>query len=218
MQQLFPDEGKTIPKLRFPEFREDEEWEEKILEQVANYENGKAHEQDIVEIGNFVIVNSKYISTDGEIKKFTDTAFCPAKKEDILMVLSDLPNGRALSKCFFVNTDNIYTVNQRICRITPIKVIGIMLFYVLDRNSYFLAFDDGVKQTNLRKEDVLNCPILLPNNLSEQQKIANCFSLIDELISVQSRKLETLKIHKKGLMQQIFPSAHDFIIVSDKRI
>jgi type I restriction enzyme S subunit len=206
MQQLFPAEGETIPKLRFPEFRNDVEWVETTMEQVADYENGKAHENDISESGKFIVVNSKFISTDGKIKKFTDKAFCIAKKENILMVLSDLPNGRALAKCFFVGADDLYTVNQRICKITPIKAVGIMLYYTLNRNPYFLAFDDGVKQTNLKNEDVLHCPILLPKDLKEQQKIADCISSIDELIKTQGQKLDALKVHKKGLMQQLFPA------------
>ena len=81
MQQLFPAEGETVPKLRFSEFIDVEEWEETMLGQVAKYENGKAHEQDIDETGDFIVVNSKFISTDGEVKKFTNTAFCIAEKE-----------------------------------------------------------------------------------------------------------------------------------------
>jgi len=209
MQQLFPAKGETIPKLRFPEFRDAGAWEEKALNQVADYENGKAHEQDIAESGEFIVANSKFISTEGEVKKFTNIASCIAEKEDILMVLSDVPNGRAIAKCFFVDSDNLYTVNQRICKIVSKKVVSIMLFYVLNRNPYFLAFDDGVKQTNLKKDDVLNCPILLPKGRKEQQKIADCLSSLDELITAHAQKLDTLKAHKKGLMQQLFPSTDE---------
>jgi type I restriction enzyme S subunit len=120
------------------------------------------------------------------------------------MVLSDVPNGKAIAKCFIVDVDNKYTVNQRICKLSTSGVNSIMLFHSLNRIPYFLAFDDGVKQTNLRKDDVLNCPILLPKELKEQQKIANCLSAVDELISTQAEKITTLKAHKKGLMQQLF--------------
>jgi len=206
MQQLFPAEGETVPKLRFPEFRDAGEWEMKTLGQVADYENGKAHEQDIDEQGKYIVVNSKFVSTAGEVKKFSHAANLLAKKDDILMVLSDVPNGRAIAKCFYVDKDNTYTVNQRICKLSAKNAVSVMLFYMFDRNSYFLAFDDGVKQTNLKKDDVLNCPILLPKDLKEQQKIADCFTLIDELIVEHAKKLDILKAHKKGLMQQLFPS------------
>ena len=202
-------EKALAPELRFPEFRDAGEWEDKPLGEVAKYENGKAHEQGISETGDFIVVNSKFISTDGEVKKYTGTGFCVAAKDDILMVLSDLPNGKALAKCFFVDTDNVYTVNQRICKLTPNKTVSIMLFYSLNRKPYFLAFDDSVKQTNLKKDDVLNCPILLPKNPKEQQKVADCLSSIDELITTQAQKIKSLKTHKKALMQQLFPSADE---------
>ena len=197
--------NKFIPELRFPEFRNAESWNEKTLEEVADYENGKAHEQDIDINGKFIVVNSKFISTDGEVKKYTKTAFCLAKKGDILMVLSDVPNGRAIAKCFFVDKDDFYTVNQRICKLTPRKAEGKLLFYLLNRSPYFLSFDDGVKQTNLKNEDILNYPLLLPIDPKEQQKIASCLSTLDEVILVNSQKLEALKTHKKGLMQNLFP-------------
>lgn len=206
LQNLLPQEGEIVPKFRFKNFEGITEWEETTLTQVADYENGKAHEQDIDETGNFIVVNSKFISQDGVVKKFTNTAFCPAKKGDILMVLSDVPNGKAISKCFLVEEDNRYTVNQRICRITPYNVNSKILYYLLNRNPYFLSFDDGVKQTNLRKEDVLNCPLLIPSDPKEQEKIAETLSSIDELINAQNQRLEILMQHKTGLLQSLFPT------------
>lgn len=195
--------NKLVPKLRFPEFKN--EWEEKAVYKVAEYENGKAHEQDIEDNGSFLVVNSKFISSDGEVRKFTNKAYCLANKGDILMVLSDVPNGKAIAKCFLVDKDNFYTVNQRVCRITPINANSSILYYLLNKNPYFLSFDDGVKQTNLRNEDVSNCPIVLPQNPNEQQKIADCLSSLDDLITAQNQKIEALKEHKKGLMQGLFP-------------
>jgi type I restriction enzyme S subunit len=92
------------------------------------------------------------------------------------MVLSDVPNGRAIAKCFLVDKSNLYTVNQRVCKISSNNTVSVLLFYILNRNKYFLDFDDGVKQTNLKKDDVLNCPIILPKEQKEQQKIASCLS------------------------------------------
>ncbi len=130
--------------MRFPEFVNEGEWLDDIVSQVAEYENGKAHEQDIVEQGKYVVVNSKFISTDGEVRKYTNSANCLAgNRYEILMVLSDVPNGRAIAKCFYVDKDDFYTVNQRICKITPVKANGKLLFYLLNRNQFFLAFDDG---------------------------------------------------------------------------
>ena len=205
MQKLFPTEGKIVPEWRFPEFRDSGEWENTTIGKIADYENGKAHENNIIDNGKYIVVNSKFISTEGEIIKYTNEANLLAYKGDILMVLSDVPNGRALSKCYLVDKDNLYTVNQRVCRITSQKVNSILLFYTINRNKYFLAFDDGVKQTNLRKDDVLHCSIVIPKDANEQEKIADFLSGIDDLIGRQTDKIEALKQHKKALMQGLFP-------------
>ena len=205
MQKLFPTEGKIVPEWRFPEFRGSGEWENTTIGKIADYENGKAHENNIIDNGKYIVVNSKFISTEGEIIKYTNEANLLAYKGDILMVLSDVPNGRALSKCYLVDKDNLYTVNQRVCRITSQKVNSILLFYTINRNKYFLAFDDGVKQTNLRKDDVLHCSIVIPKDANEQEKIADFLSGIDDLIGRQTDKIEALKQHKKALMQGLFP-------------
>lgn len=209
MQNLFPQEGETIPKYRFKEFENDGDWVEKILSEVANYENGKAHEQDISENGEFVVVNSKFISTDGAVAKYSNKAFCLAEKGDILMVLSDVPNGRAIAKCFYVYEENKYTVNQRICKITSFDCDSLFIFYLMNRNPYFLSFDDGVKQTNLRNDDVQSFPFLIPFNINEQQKIASCISSLDALIIGQAERIEHLNLYKKGLMQGLFPKIND---------
>lgn len=205
MQRLFPAEGKNAPDLRFPEFQGTSVWESTLLGAVVDYENGRAHENEIDEEGNFIVVNSKFISTDGEVVKRTNTPYCLADKEDILMVLSDVPNGRAIAKCFFVDQSGKYTVNQRICRLRSKNINSKLLFYLINRNPYFLSFDDGVKQTNLKKNEVLECPLMIPSSPIKQQKIADLLSSIDDLIIATGQRIKSLKEHKKGLMQQLFP-------------
>lgn len=206
MQNLFPAEGETTPKLRLSEFRNKADWEVKLLGELISYKNGKAHEQSISDRGQYIVVNSKFISTDGLVKKFSNESNCLAHTDDILMVLSDVPNGKAIAKCFLVDKDNTYTVNQRIGVIKPVKDVSRFFYYLINRNPFYLSFDDGVKQTNLRKDDVLSCPIILPPSEKEQIKIAGFITSIDNLINNQSKKIESLKAHKKGLMQQLFPS------------
>ncbi|MCR8917431.1 restriction endonuclease subunit S [Bacteroides sp. ET225] len=205
MQRLFPAEGKNVPDLRFPEFQGTSVWQSTLLGAVVDYENGRAHENEIDEEGNFIVVNSKFISTDGEVVKRTNTPYCLADKEDILMVLSDVPNGRAIAKCFFVDQSGKYTVNQRICRLRSKNINSKLLFYLINRNPYFLSFDDGVKQTNLKKSEVLECPLMIPSSPIKQQKIADLLSSIDDLIIATGQRIKSLKEHKKGLMQQLFP-------------
>ena len=207
MQNLFPAEGEATPELRFPEFTG--EWETKPLQSVADYENGKAYEPHIVENGKYVVVNSRFISTEGQIKKFSNEQLCIANYGDVLMVLSDLPNGRALAKCFFVDADERYAVNQRICRLIPHDIVSRFFFYLLNRHPELLAYDDGMGQTHLKKNSVLECSLQIPSNPSEQQKIANCLTAMDDLIDAQQQKITALHNHKKGLMQQLFPNLED---------
>lgn len=122
------------------------------------------------------------------------------------MVLSDLPKGRALAKCYFVESDDRFAVNQRVCRLKGKRVDSKFLFFILDRNPNLLAYDDGQNQTHLSKGSVLECPLCIPPTKDEQKRIADCLTSLDGLIAAEIRKLETLKTHKKGLMQQLFPS------------
>ncbi len=206
MQQLFPREGETQPHLRFPEFQNAGEWVTEALGQLACYENGKAYEQDITENGKYVVVNSRFISTDGAVRKYTNADYLIAKTGEVLMVLSDLPKGKALAKCYFVEADARYAVNQRVCRLKPSRIDGKFLYYILNRHARLLAYDDGLNQTHLSKGGVTECPLCVPVDKAEQQRIASCLSSLDALITAETQKLEALKTHKKGLMQQLFPS------------
>jgi len=118
------------------------------------------------------------------------------------MVMSDVPKGQAIAKCFLVDKANYYTVNQRICSLKVKTDDEKYLFYIINRNKYFLAFDDGVKQTNLRKDDVLGCPIPLPPTKAEQEAIATALSDADKLISSLEKLITKKQNIKQGTMQQ----------------
>ena len=107
-----------------------EEWEIKKLGQITAYTNGKAHEKCIKDCGRYIVVNSKFISSEGETKKYSDDCFCPTSTGEVLMVMSDVPNGRAIAKCFYIDTDDLYTVNQRVCALTPTGIDGKLLYFI----------------------------------------------------------------------------------------
>lgn len=177
-------------------------WELCRLADKAKFTNGKAHEKDIDEDGNYIVVNSKFISSEGSVAKKTNSAKCPAEKNDILMVMSDVPKGKAIAKCFYVDRDDCYTVNQRICRLSAQEIEPLFLFYVLNRNRYFLAFDDGVKQTNLRKAEVLECPIAVPP-VEYQHRVIKILETFTAKISLDYKQLNRLKTVKRGLMDDL---------------
>jgi type I restriction enzyme, S subunit len=180
-----------------------EDWAVKPLSSVVAYTNGKAHEGFISDFGEYIVVNSKFISTSGEVKKYSSQCFSPTSKGEILMVMSDVPNGKAITRCFLVDQDNFYTVNQRICALRPLQVDGRFLFYKLDRNPYYLTFDDGVKQTNLRKDDVLSCPLALPPTTAEQEAIAETLSDADAFIESLEQLIAKKRHLKQGAMQEL---------------
>ncbi|WP_226639860.1 restriction endonuclease subunit S [Priestia flexa] len=178
------------------------DWEVKKLVEIAQFENGKAHEKHIDEDGEYIVVNSKFISSDGKEYKCSNKNLSPLDKGDITMVMSDVPNGKALAKCFLVNENNKFTLNQRICSIKAVGVNNEYLYFYLNRNKYYLAFDNGVGQTNLRKNEVLDCPVLLPP-FKEQQKIVAILSSVDEAIEKTEAIIKQTEEAKKGLMQQL---------------
>ena len=145
------------------------------LKNIATFKNGKGHERKIVEDGPFIVVNSRFISSDGVVKKYSEIQIVPLVKNDILMVMSDLPNGKALAKCFVVDADNTYTLNQRICALhvkDTVQVNTSFLYYFLNRNKQLLKHDNGVDQTNLKKDDILEILVpVLP--LSQQMSIVS---------------------------------------------
>jgi len=191
-----------IPQIRFPKFEDD--WVKKNLSDICNYKNGKAHEQEIDSEGDFIVVNSKFISSKGTVRKYTDEQICPLYEGDVVMVLSDVPNGKALAKCYYIEANNKFTLNQRICALKSDKLNNKFLYYRIDRNRYFLMFDSGVGQTNLRKTDVLDCPLYIPPSIEEQEKIADFLSSADQKIQQLRRKKELLEEYKRGVMQKLF--------------
>lgn len=182
---------------------EKSQWHLKSLEEISAFKNGKAHENAIDEDGDYIVVNSKFISTGARVSKASNQNLCPLYKDDIVMVMSDIPNGKALAKCFYIDADDKYTLNQRICALTAkAGTDSKFLYYQLNRNSYYLAFNNGVSQSNLKKEEVLECPLVMPE-IEEQKQIVKVIDIATTELKQYEQKLKTLQLQKKGLMQQL---------------
>lgn len=158
------------------------------LRDIIDFKNGKGHENVVEKNGKYILVTSKAISTDMRNVRKTDKNLVPLYYEDIVMVMSDLPNGKALAKCFFVDEDKKYTLNQRIGCFTNKRedIINTkFLYYILNRNSQLLKYDNGVEQTNLRKDDILNIdiPILKKERQIEIIKVLDKFDKLCNGIS-----------------------------------
>ena len=192
----------NVPNLRFPEFQG--EWEEYTLQDVVTFSNGKAHENCVNDDGDYILVNSKFVSTNGQVQKRVTSQLSPLHKSQFVMVMSDLPNGKALAKCFYVEEDNKYTLNQRVCSFTSNDGnVSRFLMYQINRNKYYLRFDDGINQTNLKKSEVLSCPVFIPI-VREQEKIATLLCKIDERIATQNKIIDKLQSLIKGIRNDVF--------------
>ena len=194
-------ETKTMKESEFGLIPED--WDVKLLPEVFDYIHGKAHEQHIDSTGIFTVVNSKFISTEGKVTKYSKENFCSARKGDILTVLSDLPNGKALAKTYYVNTDNKYAVNQRICIWRSKKDSPLFLSFIMNRHKYFMKFDDGVTQTHILNHHIEKCPVLVPRDLNEQTAIGQILSDMDTEITQLETKKEKYQAIKQGMMQEL---------------
>ena len=202
LEKMFPQNGSNVPEIRFKGFTE--AWEQRKLGEVAKYRNGKAHENCIDESGKYIVVNSKFVSTNGTVIKQSNMQNEPLAQNEIAFVLSDVPNGRAIARTFLVEENDKYTLNQRIAGITSSEnTYPYFLHILMNRHPYFLAFDDGVKQTNLSVSDVLNFETYYPE-YEEQKQIGEYFRNLDRLITLHQRELEKLKNLKKACLEKMF--------------
>lgn len=174
------------------------EWEIKPLRETCEFFNGKAHEKVIDDNGKYILVNAKFISTAGETIKKTNANLFPLFKDDVTMVMSDVPNGKALAKCYLIEENDKYTLNQRICALRTKEYNPKFLAKILNRHKYLLDFDDGNGQTNLRKDDILDCPLILPprNIQDEFVKIIDKAEILQKNIEKNKECINELMISK----------------------
>ena len=182
-------------------------WELKKLGEVCDFYNGKAHEKSIDENGKYKVVNSKFVSSNGTLAKRTDKAQFPLFKGDIVMVMSDVPNGKTLAKCFLIDQDATYSLNQRVCAIRTSNFDKKFLYYQLNRNQHFLKFNNGENQTNLRKGDILDCPLLIPPIEEQKRIVAILDKTLSDLNQAKDNTQQNLKNAKElfeNYLQSVF--------------
>jgi type I restriction enzyme S subunit len=228
MQQLFPAEGETVPKLRFPEFRDAEEWEElKLIETAdkkikwsfiggpfgsnlksSDYTANGVRIIQLQNIGDAEFINNYKIFTSEE--KADELLSCNIYPGDIILSKMGDPVGRA---CLIPNNHNRYIMCSDGIRLTVDEKLHCKYFiYSLINSIQFRTLVEKTATGSTRKriglDDLKNLPMIVPKT-KEQHKIADCLSSIDELITAKTQKLAKLKAHKKGLMQQLFPAVDE---------
>jgi len=201
-----------VPKLRFPEFRGTEGWEQTALGSVALLKNGYAFKSaDYVASGPYQIITIANVQQGSLSLDATNRiAQLPSdvqshQKLDIGDILISMTGN--VGRVCRVTSDSLL-LNQRVGKLIPREIGPEFFYYSLQRDEFRTAMQlkaAGGAQGNLSSGDINAYTLHRPANHSEQQKIAECLSSVDEVIAAQARKVDALKTHKKGLMQQLFP-------------
>jgi type I restriction enzyme S subunit len=217
LQNLFPAQGETVPKLRFPEFKNSGAWQVKRLGEVAEILKGKGiSKSDITEDGDIPCIRYGEIYTHyGEIIKsvysFTSLPInnlVLSRKNDVIVPASgetheDIAKGSCVKIEGVALGGDINIIRSSILE-------GDFLAYYISHGlrSIISKVAQGVSVIHLYPQQLKRILIKVPSK-AEQQKIADCLSALDEQIEAQRQKVEQLREHKKGLLQQLFPMGND---------
>lgn len=218
MQQIFPQSGEDTPRLRFPGF--EGEWEERTLGEIGDtfsgltgkskedFENGNSKFITFMNVLKNVRIDTSILGTvnvgDRERQNkvengdmlFNTSSETPEEVGFCAVYDSDIQENVYLNSfCFgyrFKDKTNYYPL-----------FLAYYLRSVYGRN-LMNRLAQGITRFNLSKEYFNKAIIPFPT-FNEQQKIAECLSSLDQIISAGEKELEAIKVHKKGLMQQLFP-------------
>lgn len=220
MQQLFPREGETRPRLRFPEFRNAPEWKSRGLGPMTrkvgsgitplggdkNYKtSGRPFlRSQNIGWGQLLLDDIAFIDEETHAT-FASTEIA---ESDILLNITGASIGRSAIADLRVVGGN---VNQHVCiiRVKQDELNPVLLnqFLISERGQKQIdSFQAGGNRQGLNFEQIRSFEIPLPPTEEEQQRIADCLSSLDTQITAESEKLVAFKAHKRGLMQQLFPS------------
>ena len=209
MQQLFPAKGKTIPAIRFPEFQNAPDWQETALENIGEIVTGNTpstkepnnYGGDRLFVSPADISDKRYVSqTKTTLSEKGFRLSRHIKENSILFVCIGSTIGKVAQ-----NTRECAT-NQQINSIMPYKGhVADFVYSILEHYAPQIASIAGNQAVPIINKTLFSSVSLLMPKENEQQKIADCLSSVDELISTETAKLDQLKAHKKGLMQQLFP-------------
>jgi restriction endonuclease S subunit len=193
MQQLFPRDGETQPRLRFPKFLGND-WKRKELKDVAPLQRGFDLPSDLIHPGNIPIVYSN------GIQKYHETGMATAP---------GLVTGRSgtIGKLHFIEHGEYWPHNTSLW-VTDFKGNAPKFVYFLFQSIGIERFSSGSGVPTLNRNDVHSFFTSVPS-LAEQQRIADCLSSLDAVINAATQRLAALKTHKQGLMQQLFPTSED---------
>ena len=207
MQQLFPCEGETVPRLRFPEFRDAGEWVQKTVGDVSEVlmckrifaeETNPSEGVPFYKIGTLGGVPDAFISRD----KFEDykSRYNYPRAGEVLITCSG-----TVGKCLPFDGKDAYFQDSNIVWLANSKGEVSNEFLLMLLSNVNWGSLNSTTITRIYGPDLRGMAIKYPEDEFEQQRIASFLSSLDTLITTATQELETLKTQKKGLMQQLFP-------------
>ncbi|MEB2785515.1 restriction endonuclease subunit S [Algoriphagus persicinus] len=215
MQNLFPQEGETLPKVRFKEFEKDGEWMERKLGELASFSSGGTPSKGNTQFWNgdipWISASSMHypIIEKSELnitQAAVDNGAKIAKKGSLLILVRGSMLHKRIPICI-TTRDVAFNQDVKALKLGN-DATNIFLFYLLssyEETLLELVSETGIGAGKLDTEYLKKLVIHLPPLHPEQQKISSCLSALDELISAQAERIAQLQQHKKGLMQGLFP-------------
>lgn len=204
MQKLFPREGETVPRLRFPQFRDIGKWKEMTVSEVTQLISGlhlSPSEYSDVGCIPYFTGPSDFTGEESEISKWTNKSSNLALKNDVLITVK----GSGVGMLWYLMLPSV-AMGRQLMAIRANNCVSSFLFQFLSmKKGLFESLGTGNLIPGLSRGDILTLSLRFPP-IEEQQKVADCLSSLDALIAAQMEKLDALKAHKKGLMQQLFPA------------
>jgi len=206
IQQLFPSEGETRPRLRFPEFRNAPEWSEEKLGNLVDIRSGNSpsHYQ-LSKTGAYPFVKvedlNNCVKYQSEAREYsTDTSgIIPSRS----LIFPKRGAAIELNKIRLNAREILMDTNMM--ALTPNGELRIeFLFYCISHIGLSQIADSStIPQIN--NKHIIPFKVVVPSP-DEQQRIDDCLSSLDIQIASESDRLAALKTHKQGLMQQLFPA------------
>lgn len=191
--QLFPQPGETLPRLRFPEFRVGPAWEQAIVGDLIDTVSPpmKFTTPNYLAHGRFPIIDQ----SQSDICGWTDDNEAVIASPLPVIIFGDHTcTLKLVDRPFAQGADGIKILAARH------RVATVYLYHHL--NCRPVMSEEYKRHFSDLKEKVIFFPSV---DSGEQQKIADCLSSLDDLIAAEGRKLEALRLHRHGLLQQIFP-------------
>jgi type I restriction enzyme, S subunit len=217
MQQLFPREGGTQPRLRFPEFQNAGDWKIKRVD-----------EQGAVLAGKALAVNAPgplrpYLRTknvlDGAIDLFdvltmpmNDAEFDRFEIRDGDVLLNEGQSLELVGRAAIYRSEfkGRCAMQNQLLRFRALPStsaeFAAQYFRKCQKDGTFASVATKTTSVAHLGSSRFSALKLTWPSKSEQQRIASCLSSLDDLITSETQKLDALKTHKRGLMQQLFPS------------